>query len=114
MLRNIYEVLLHNGLISFLLRCRLVSISGRGKIVYFIKRIASNFFFCSYNTRSSFKNLLPVFHFLLIAVFCIRLGKCYLTSVTFCTKLRLGIYRHTRSSFFYLLILVYYILWCSS
>ena len=38
----------------------------RVEIGCFINSIASNFFFCSYDARISFKNLLPVLIFLLI------------------------------------------------
>ena len=85
----------------------------RGEIGCFISRITSNFFFCSYDARISFKNLLPVFRFLIIALFCILLQKCSLIWITFCSKLRVGISRQAISSLFYVFILIYYLLWCS-
>ena len=93
----------------------LVSIDQwRGEIGCFINRIASNFFFCSYDARISFKNLLPVLSFLLIVLFCILLRKCSLIWITFCAKLRLGTSRRAISSLFYVFVLICYFLWCSS
>ena len=63
---------------------------GGGRIGCCINRIASNFFFCSYDARISFNNLLPVLCFLLIVLFCILLQKCSLIWITFCAKLCLG------------------------
>ena len=90
---------------EFLLTQMPVSIDQwRGEIGCFNNRIALNFFLCSHDC--SFKNLLPVFRFLLIALFCILLRKCSLIWVTFCTKLCLEISRNAISSFFYMLILI--------
>ena len=86
----------------------------RGEIGCFINRIASNFFFCSYDARISFNNLLPVLSFLLIVLFCVLLRKCSLIRITFCAKLRLGRSRRAISSLFYVFILIYYLRWCSS
>ena len=47
--------------------------SVEGEIGCFINRIASNFFFCSYDARIFKKNFLPVLNFLLIVLFCILL-----------------------------------------
>ena len=80
----------------------------------FINRIASNFFFYSYDSRISFKKLPPVLRFLLIAMFCIIFRKCSLIWIAFCAKLVLGISRHAISSLFYVFILIYYFPWCSS
>ena len=87
---------------------------GGGRIGCCINRIASNFFFCSYDARISFNNLLPVLCFLLIVLFCILLQKCSLIWITFCAKLCLGRFRCALSSLFYLFILIYYLRWCSS
>ena len=86
----------------------------RGEIGCFINRIASNFFFCSYDSRISLNNLLPVLSFLLIVLFCVLLRKCSLIRITFCAKLRLGRSRRAISSLFYVFILIYYLRWCSS
>ena len=86
----------------------------RGEIGCFINRIASNFFFCSYDARISFNNLLPVSRFLLIVLFCILLRNFSLIWITFDAKLRLGTSRRTISSLFYMFILIYYLRWCSS
>ena len=85
-----------------------------GEIGCFINRISSNFFFCSYDARISFNNLLPVLSFLLIVLFCILLRKCSLIWITFYAKLRLGTSRRAISSLFYVFILIYYLRWCSS
>ena len=86
----------------------------RSEIGCFINRIASDFFFCSYDARISFNNLLPVLRFLLKVLFCILLQKCSLIWITFCAKLCLGRFRCALSSLFYLFILIYYLRWCSS
>ena len=114
MLYNIFGWFLHNGLISFLLRCRQVSISREGEIGCFINCIASNFFSCSNDARIYFKNLLLVLSFLLMVLFYILLQKCSLIWITFCARLRLGISRHAISTLFYVFISNYYLLWCSS
>ena len=85
-----------------------------GEIGCFINRIASNFLFCSYDTRISFNNLLTVLRFLLTVLFCILLQKCSLIWITFWAKLRLGRSHPAISSLFYLFILIYYLQWCSS
>ena len=86
----------------------------RGEIGCFINLIASNFFFCSYDARISLNNLLPALSFLLIVLFCVLLRKCSLIRITFCAKLHLGRSRRAMSSLFYVLILIYYLQWCSS
>ena len=107
MLCNIYEGFLNNGLIVSLLKCQLVSISCS------INRIASNFFFGSYDARGSLqKPSYLYFVLLLIASFCIFFWKCSLIWVTFCTKLRLGGSRRAISSIFYVFIVN--LLWCTS
>ena len=85
----------------------------RGEIGCFINRIASNFFFCSYDARISFNYLLPVLSNLLILSFAL-LRKYSLIRITFCAKLRLGRSRRAISSLFYVFILIYYLRWCSS
>ena len=55
-----------------------------GEIGSFINRIASNLFFCSYDARISFKNLLTALIFLLIVLFCILLRKCSLMCMCMC------------------------------
>ena len=86
----------------------------KGEIGCLINRIASNFFFCSYDARISFKTLLLVLNFLLIVLFCILLRKCSMIWITFCTKVRFGTSHQAISSFFYVFILIYYLLWrCS-
>ena len=85
-----------------------------GEIGCFINRISSNFFFCSYDARISFNNLLPVLSFLLIVLFCILLRKCSLIWIAFCVKVRLGIPCRAISLLFYVFILVYYLLLCCS
>ena len=79
-----------------------------------VSLICINFFFCSYNTRISFKNFLPVLSFLLLVLFCILLRKCPLIWITFYAKLRLGTPRHAISLLLYVFVLIYYLLWCSS
>ena len=86
----------------------------RGKIGCFINRIASNFFFCLYDTRSPSENLLPVSDFLLRALFLCTSSKYFLIWVRFCTKLRLEISRYTISLLFYMFFQIYYLLCCSS
>ena len=86
----------------------------RGEIGCFTICIASNSFFCSYDARFSFKNLLRVLNSLLIVLFCILLRKCSLIWINCCAKLRLGTSRHAISLLFYVFISIYYLLWCSS
>ena len=86
----------------------------REEIGCLINRIASNFFFCSYDARISLNNLLPVLSFLLIVLFCVLLRKCSLIRITFCAKPRLGRFGRAISSLFYVFILIYYLRWCSS
>ena len=86
----------------------------RGESDCFINRIASNFFYCSYDARISPNNLLHVLSFLLIVLFCVLLRKCSLIRITFFAKLRLGRSRRAISSLFYVFILIYCLRWCSS
>ena len=106
---------MHNGLISSLLGCRLVSISGGENWLFHFNHITPNFFFCSYDARISFKNLLPVLSFLIIVLFCILLRKCYLIWIIFCPKLSLVTSRHAISSvFLHVYFKIYYLLSFSS
>ena len=105
---------MHYELIGSLRRCRLVSFSRGGKFGCFINRNASNFFSCSYDVRTRFKNLLSVLSFLLIVLFCILLQKCFLIWVTFRAKLRRGTSCRVIFSLFKVFILIHYLLWCGS
>ena len=79
-----------------------------------LSNFASNFLFCSYDTRIYFNNLLPVLSFLLIVLFCVLLRKCSLIWITLHAKLRLGRFCHAISSLFYVFILIYYLQGCNS
>ena len=73
----------------------------RGDTDFFINRIGSRFFFCWYDARISFKNLLSILIFLVIVVlFWLLLRLYFLVWIIFSAKLRPGISRHLTTSFF--------------
>ena len=86
----------------------------RGEIGCFINCIASDLFFCSYNARIPFKNLLPVLSFLLTVLFCILLRKCSLIWIIFFSKTSSRNILSCSIVAFYVFTLIYYLLWCSS
>ena len=79
-----------------------------------LSNFASNFLFCSYDTRIYFNNLLPVLSFLLIVLFCLLIRKCSLIWITLRAKLCLGRLCRAISSLFYVFILIYYLQGCNS
>ena len=87
-------------------------VSIEGGLVVSLIAMLEIFFSCSYDSRSCFKDILPLFFFffffLLIALFYILLGKFFLIWVTFCTKHRLSMSCHAISSLFYVFILIHF------
>ena len=101
---------MHNGLIGSLLRSRLVSISGGGKL--FVSLIALHHISFLLIWCQNFFQWSPTC--ITLVLFCILLQKCSLIWITFWAKLRLGRSHPAISSLFYLFILIYYLQWCSS
>ena len=101
---------MHNGLIGSLLRSRLVSISGGGKL--FVSLIALHHISFLLIWCQNFFQWSPTC--ITLVLFCILLQKCSITWIGFCAKLRLGTSGRSISSLFYLFILIYYLRWCSS
>ena len=98
----------------FLTKTPISTDQWREKIGCFINCIASNLFFCSYNARIPFKNLLPVLSFLLTVLFCILLRKCSLIWIIFFSKTSSRNILSCSIVAFYVFTLIYYLLWCSS
>ena len=86
----------------------------RGEIGCFINCIALDFFFCSYDARISFKNLLPVLSFFASSTFLHTSLNMFPYMDNFLCKTSSRDVSSCNIIAFYVFVLFYYLLWCSS